>query len=758
MITKLSVYLRFFLLITPVLLISISTVHGQTTFQGRVLDEETEDPLEGANIRLQLPDRDLSRGAATDSLGAYRIQGLSEGRYPFRVTYVGYLPLVDTLVVQEGTTPITRTIQLRPDDRLLDEVVVSLDDSGINSREAGAQRIGRIDIQRVPTPGGSGDLATYLQAMPGVVATGDRGGQLYIRGGLPSQNMILMDGALVYQPFHIVGFFSAFPEELVAGADFYASGFGSRYVGRTASVMDIRMRDGDRDQIHTTASASPYVAAITAEGPVKKGSSSWIGSIRHSLIEQTSGALTGEHQPLHFESQYLKVSQLSENDSRCFAFWMRTKDRGKLDFNRDDQFSWSNRVLAGRCLFLPEDQNAIMSLDAGISSLSNEMVQPEESELHASVQRFYLNSTYTQFMGDLRFDLGMHSFLKWMDYDISELIEGQRSEEDDLMSLGFHGEVEIPLGSSTSITPGLALSVYPNRYPLSLEPRIRAQWRPFGDARHELYAAVGIYRQALAGVSDLRDASSVFTAWMLSPIGDQQMESRHLSIGWRQPLVYDWNISFEGYGKQILRQPVTVWSSIARFTTELALADGRIFGADLRLEWRGRRLYGFVGYGISWVEYQSAQDHFGTWFGEPIQRYHPPHDRRHQIQSMARLDLESVTLNARWQLGSGFPFTRHMGFDELHYFHEEPPNVRKQFGSTRVVMERPYDDRLPAFHRLDLSAERSFQFPLAVLTLQIGAINSYNRSNLFYYDVYTGRRVDQMPFSPYFSIRLETQR
>lgn len=755
MIINLSAYLRKLLFIIPVLLMPLSAVYGQTTFQGRVLDNDTGNPLEGANIQVQLPDQNASRGAASDSSGTYRIPGLSGGTYPFRVTYVGYLSLVDTLVVHDSTTPISLTIRLQPDDRLLDEVVVSPNESGITSREAGAQRISRIDIQRVPTPGGSGDLATYLQAMPGVVATGDRGGQLYIRGGLPSQNMILMDGALIYQPFHIVGFFSAFPEELVAGADFYASGFGSRYVGRTASVMDIRMRDGDREQIHATASGSPYVASFTAEGPVKKGSSSWIGSVRHSLIEQTSEALTGERQPLHFESQYLKVSQLSESDSRCSAFWMRTKDRGKLDFNRDDQFSWSNGVLAGRCLFLPEDQNAIMSLDGGISSLSNEMVQPGESELHASVRRFYLNSTYTQFIGDLRFDLGMHSFLKWMEYEIEELIEGQRNEENDLMSLGFHGEVEIPLGSSISITPGLALSIYPNRYPLSLEPRIRAQWRPFGDDRHELYAAAGIYRQALAGVSDLRDASSVFTAWMLSPIGDQQMESRHLSIGWRQPLGAVWNVSFEGYGKQILRQPVTVWSSIARFTTELALANGRVFGADLRLERQGSRLYGFVGYGISWVEYRSAQDHFGTWFGESIQSYHPPHDRRHQVQSMVRLDLESVTLNLRWQLGSGFPFTRPMGFDELHYFNEEPPDVRGQFGSTRVIMERPYDERLPAFHRLDLSAERSFRFPLAILTLQVGAINSYNRSNLFYYDVYTGRRVNQMPFSPYLSIRME---
>ncbi|MEX1212999.1 MAG: TonB-dependent receptor [Balneolaceae bacterium] len=745
------------LLVTGILLLILApiAIQAQGSIQGRVVDSQTDTPLEGANARLVSLDRDITRGMASDEEGMVRFPVLPNGEYTLTVTYVGYVSQVDTVTVSPGQESPIHVFHLMPDDRLLDEVVVSSGMTGITSREAGAQRITNIDIQRVPTPGGSGDLATYLQAMPGVVATGDRGGQLYIRGGLPSQNMVLMDGALVYQPFHIVGFFSAFPEELVAGADFHASGFGSRYVGRTSSVMDIRMKDGDRHNVQATASGSPYVASLTAEGPLKRGSSSWIGSIRHSLIEQTSEPLTGERQPLHFESQYIKVSQLSENDSRCSAFWMRTKDRGKLNFSRDDQFSWTNGVLAGRCLFLPENQESFLSLDTGITSLTNEMIRPGDSELHANVQRFYLNSTFTQWTGNLRFELGMHSFLKWMEYEIDELIEGQRDDDNDLLSVGFHGEVEIPIGPSVSFTPGLAISVYPNRYPVSIEPRFRAEWRPFGPDGGELFLAGGIYRQALAGVSDLRDASSVFTTWMLSPIGEQQMEARHASLGWRQSIGQQWSISLEGYAKQLLRQPVTIWSSIARFTTDLALADGQVSGIDVRVEYRGERLYTFLGYGISSVEYQSAQDHFGTWFGEPIQRYHPPHDRRHQIQSMLQWSLGSYEISLRWQLGSGFPFTRPMGFDELHYFQKEPPDVRSEFGSTRVIMERPYDERLPAFHRLDLSVERTFSFPLADLAIQAGAINVYNRSNLFYYDVYTDRRVNQMPFSPYISIRME---
>ncbi|MEX1213013.1 MAG: carboxypeptidase regulatory-like domain-containing protein [Balneolaceae bacterium] len=746
---------RFALLVLPFLLLFSGLpdeVVGQAALQGIVSDATSGNILDGANVTLSEVDGDRFYGAATNRNGLYQIGGIAPGRYELRVTYVGYEAITEN-VQFEPEERANRSFDLEPDEGMLDEVVVA-PRGGASRREVGVQRITQVDLSRIPTPAAGGDLASYLTSMPGVVSTGDRGGQLYIRGGLPSQNMILMDGAMIYQPFHIVGFFSAFPEDLVSSTEFHAGGFGPKYVGRTSSVMDIRMADGDRYETGGTASVSPFVADVTVEGPIKEGTSSWIGSFRHSLIEQTSSWLMSRQQPLHFDSQFLKVSQLSESDSRCSALGMRTYDRGQLDSGSSDEINWSNVVVSGRCLFLPENSNLFLAMDSGISTFNNQLVSEDVANLEAGVTRFHLNTNMTQQAGAVELEYGMNSFMEWMSYDMNEKFIGIQDQSEDMFSIGFHASAAIPLGERVTVTPGAALSVYPNRYPASVEPRIRASWQPFGRESEQLSAAAGIYRQALVGVNDMRDASSVFTAWMLSPLSDEQVETRHALLGWRQELPWGLQLSVEGYGKWIQDQPVSVWSPIARFSSELALADGVVYGGDLTLELNTRRFYGFVGYGLSWMEYESAQASFGSWFGEPVQTYHPPHDRRHQLQAMGSLELGEYTLSSRWQLGSGLPFTRPIGFDEIHYFDGPLPDIRREYGTPRVIMDRPYGGRMPTYHRMDVSLERTFDFPQGEVALQVGAINAYDQTNIFFYDIYTHRRVDQMPVALYGSLKV----
>src|SRR5690606_24875027 len=150
------------------------------------------------------------------------------------------------------------------------------------------------------TPDVEGDLATYLQTLPGVVTLGDRGGQLFVRGGTPSQNLVLIDGLLVYQPFHIIGFFSAFPQELVQSVDVYAGGFGPRYSGRVSSVIDVTMREGNKQRFEGAASVSPFLASARAEGPLRRGAVSFLASLRSSVIEPVAPTLIGQELPFQF--------------------------------------------------------------------------------------------------------------------------------------------------------------------------------------------------------------------------------------------------------------------------------------------------------------------------------------------------------------------------------------------------------------------------------------------------------------------------
>jgi hypothetical protein len=286
----------------------------------------------------------------------------------------------------------------------------------------------------------------------------------------------------------------------------------------------------------------------------------------------------------------------------------------------------------------------------------------------------------------------------------------------------------------------------------SSEPRLRFSWRPWGRGSGELSGAVGIYRQALVGFSDVRDASSVFVTW-LPYEGDAPLASRHAQVGWQQSNGrVNWSV--EGYLREMKNISVPLWQPSADFTTELGIANGKVRGLDTRVEYVGGRLYGFVGYGYSWTRYESAQRDFGVWFDEPVQSFHPPHDRRHQVNAMASVELGEFTVGVRWQFGSGLPYTRPMGFDEFFDSRIGLPSPHRIFGETRLIVDRPYQGRLPTMHRLDLSVERGFDLPFGRLEARGGAMNLYDRTNIFYYDVFLNRRVDQLPLFPFLAVRL----
>ncbi len=203
---------------------------------GVVSDRQTGNTLEMANVILYGVSRDDTTGTTTDGNGLYEFNQLQPGNYILTVRYVGFETYSDTLELDEHGQRILKNVRLFRSSESLDEIVIS----GVQEDvEVGQVSINPQDLRRVPTPAGSADLAGYLQAQPGVVATGDRGGQLFIRGGTPSENLVLVDGIQIYQPFHILGFFSAFSEEILSKVDLYAGGFGAEYSGRTSSGCSI---------------------------------------------------------------------------------------------------------------------------------------------------------------------------------------------------------------------------------------------------------------------------------------------------------------------------------------------------------------------------------------------------------------------------------------------------------------------------------------------------------------------------------------
>ncbi|MDX1640312.1 MAG: TonB-dependent receptor [Balneolaceae bacterium] len=724
------------------------------SIQGLITDNATGQPLYGANIVLESPaDEDTRLGGSADSEGFYSISGIDPGTWIVRISFIGYVAQEDTITLDPGEN---RSISaaLDPNDAMMDELVVE-GATGAVMRDEGRQRITPTDLTRIPSPA-TGDLVTYLQTLPGVVTMGDRGGQFFIRGGTPSQNLTLVDGAVIYKPAHIVGFYSPFPQSIVSGADFYAGGFGPRYTSRISSVMDIQIRHGDRYSFKGSGSISPFAAEVMAEGPYNKGKSSWIFSARNSLIEDVSTWYPiNEEQPFKFQSQFFKSSYIDKN-TRCSAMLMHTYDRGRMDFEEPESIQWRNFILGGKCVAFPEGSRSLMDTNVSITRFSNKVTEAEPFGFSSSVFGLNVDLNLRQYFKNIRFDYGIFTHLNYLSYDLGEKFVGLSGEGYSELKLGTYLETRIPVGDRFSIQPGAALSFNPQGYGVSLEPRFRFSLLPFGNEAQELSGALGLYKQSIVGISDMRDLSSVFVAWSGSPLGAKQMQAIHALLGWQQEIFRGFSWSIEGYYKTMSDIAVPVWNTIASFTTDLALADGEVFGADIRVEYNRGRFYALAGYGISKTTYTSAQDHFNVWFGEPIQEYNPPHDRRHQVNLLFSVELGGFTFGTRWQLGSGLPYTRPLGFDDLLDFRERLPDVTTDRGTRRVILDKPYQGRMPIVHRLDVSVEKSFQITDSgtALNLQFGAINSYDQTNIFYYDVFTHRRIDQLPFLPYATLEL----
>ena len=292
--------------------------------------------------------------------------------------------------------------------------------------------------------------------------------------------------------------------------------------------------------------------------------------------------------------------------------------------------------------------------------------------------------------------------------------------------------------------------------PLSIEPRLRFSWQPGGSESMKLTAAGGLYRQLAEGITDERDAGSVFLAWLPSPIEDRLLQSTHALLGWNQQLLPGLTMDVEGYHKWFQKIPVPRWTAVSTFNTRLTLADGRAYGGDIQMRYQRGPLDLRASYGLNWVRYSADSDDLNAWNQSGTVTYTPRHDRRHQFTFTASTQLGEYRTNLRWQYGSGGPFTQAYGYDTMPIVRGLEQNPREDIGIPRLLYEEPYNARLPSYHRLDVSVTRTFELTDAIgLETEAGAINAYDRANLFYVDIFTQERVDQLPVIPYLSLTVE---
>lgn len=213
--------------------------------RGFLYEAKTGEPVIFSAVFL----KGTSIGANTDVNGFFALSKIPEGSYKLMVINLLYDSIQDNVTIVANKI-LNKKYLLKEKVRELGAVEIRGSKDKLartNTVNASITRITPKEIKSLPPIGGEHDLAQYLQTIPGVTFTGDQGGQLYMRGGSNVQTLTLMDGMMVYNPFHSLGLFSVFDTDILKNIDVYTAAFPSDYGGRTSSVIDVRTIDGNKN-------------------------------------------------------------------------------------------------------------------------------------------------------------------------------------------------------------------------------------------------------------------------------------------------------------------------------------------------------------------------------------------------------------------------------------------------------------------------------------------------------------------------------
>ena len=471
-------------------------------------------------------------------------------------------------------------------------------------------------------------------------------------------------------------------------------------------------------------------------------------------MEQFGSEVISEPLPFVFGDSFVKLHADIGDNKQVSLTSLQSYDRGTIgssfDLNSTDEITWRNQAIGLRYLFLPKRLPFIIDFSSSISDFGSEFGDPNDPSRSSSVRSVNTAVNITQFSDWIDFKWGFFARTLRVESELDGQFQGLQNSKEWVTEVGAYIEPEVKIGENFLVTPSVRIQAFPSRSKQFVEPRFRAVYK---DGRHQVSSAAGIYHQELIGINDRRDAANIFTAWTVIPFGEVP-QAIHLLGGYR----YRWDQGLEGsfelFYKKLENLSIPEWTAYPRFTTQLQPADGDVLGFDLRLEYDTERFYGSLSYGLTKVNYNAKQESLNLWYGSDELSYNPPHDRRHQLTALSTLNFAGIDWKLAWQFGSGFPFNQASGFDGFLLLNGDV-DVFDEFGDRRVIYEEPYGGKLPSYHRLDFSADKVFRRGRTTYMLQAGLINAYDRSNLFFLDVFTLARKNQLPIIPTFGLKVE---
>lgn len=746
-----------------VLLTYTAWAQQTATISGYISDGSSGEELIGANVYLP----DEGSGTISNTFGYYSLT-LPLGQVDLVASYIGFGDQNVSLNLQKDTS-INIVLQSSVEMEVV-EITAASSKKIEEESQMSTIDVPVLQIKKIPALLGEVDVLKALQLLPGVQSGGEGQSGLYVRGGSPDQNLILLDGTPVYNASHLFGFFSVFNADAIKDVKLIKGGFPARYGGRLSSVLEINMKEGNKKKFGGNASIGLVSSKLTLEGPI--GSS-----------EKTSYIISGRRTYIDLLLRPIIKKQFSEDGSEgntgYFFYDLNGKinhkfsDRDKLylSFYRGkDKFYYSEKEKDG--LVKDEIKNNLNWGNLTSAMRWNHVIQPKlfmnitgtYSRYRLGTGAFYgtefesasvkdeISLDYTSGITDIAlkadfdytptpdhfFRFGANAIRHKFEPGLFTLKQINTEEEinlntevgqDKINSTEFAAYVEDDwkISSRLKANIGLHFSGFhvDNEFYTSIQPRISTRYLlGNGLSAKASYAQMRQYIQLLAfeGIGLPTDL------WLPTTGRVKPQDSWQVAAGLAKSFDNGYEVSIEGYYKRMKNLiAYKDGSGLFEFNDwqeRVTQGEGSSYGLEAFIQKKLGRFTGWVGYTLSWSDRQFPELNFGETF--PF-RY----DRRHDISVVSSFTVkEDNTLSFSWVYGTGNAVTLATGqFAGLYPNRYNGDNFRSDLYDERN------NYRMGAYHRMDIGYSMFKDKGSWNRTWSFGAYNLYNRKNPFF--IYT---------------------
>lgn len=753
------------------LLAAGSRASAQGVVAGRVTDAATGEARAGTAVSIA----GTTRGAIADGAGRYVIPGVAAGTVTLRARLLGYRVIERAATVRDGDT--TRAdFALEPEATVLGAVKTQarpIERDAFESRPS----VGTVQITARAAEGvpkfGEPDIIRIVQLLPGVEARNDFSTGLNVRGGESDQNLILIDGFPIYNPFHLGGLFSTFIDPTVSDVTLMTGGFPARYGGRLSSVLDVRSAEEVRPGVHGTAEVSLLASTGELGGAFAGGKGIWMVAGRRTYADKFVSAISSDQLPYHFRDEQ---AHLTYAFTPTLKFAATVYDgRDVLDANIATfgdsaaganagggafQFGWGNRVV-GASLTKTLDGRGRSGIGRWLLGDSTTLEQRASESLFSTTLdlgdgalTLFNRVRDTRVAGSIAAHGASHD--RSIGYDVASYgityLASSAQTGTQLYNLAqnptsgaLYADDLWRMSPAFLLETGVRAEGLTGRHWLGVSPRVSAKY--FLTPDFALTGAVGRFSQWTHSLAREDIPVRLFDFWLASDASLPVSSAWHYILGterWFTPTRYG---RIEGFYKKYANLlEGNPQEDPNRRGDEFLSADGNSYGIDLLLrQFESGRFSG-------WISYTYA---VATRTSQGL-TYFPGHDRRHDVNVVGSWRLAKYLFGVRFGYATGTPYTDIVGelvrrvYDPgLNAFGTRGGGAQTEFiGGTRNGA------RLPTTQRLDLDVTRQYHARGMTIAPYLSVVNAYNAKNVFIYvfdytrNPPTRQAISQFPFLP----------